>query len=63
MKRTIFWAITPCSFLKVNRHFGETYLLHLRVGALIATCFEPGFFLGLFFDPKNGGVIFLLNVG
>jgi hypothetical protein len=30
MKSTIFWDITPCSPLSVNRRFGGTYLLHLR---------------------------------
>jgi hypothetical protein len=25
---TIFWDMTPCSPLKVNLRFGETYLLH-----------------------------------
>jgi hypothetical protein len=31
--------------------------------ALLATCFYAGFVLGLFFDPENGGDMFLLNVG
>jgi hypothetical protein len=30
VKNTIFWDITPCSPLKVNRSFGRTYLLHLQ---------------------------------
>jgi hypothetical protein len=30
MKSTIFWDITPCSPLKVNRRFGGTYRLHLQ---------------------------------
>jgi hypothetical protein len=29
MKSTIFWNITPCIPLSVNRRFGETYRLHL----------------------------------
>jgi hypothetical protein len=29
MKSTIFWDITSCSPLKVNRRFGRTYRLHL----------------------------------
>jgi hypothetical protein len=33
MKSTIFWDITPCSLLSVNRRFGGTYSLHLQ-GAL-----------------------------
>jgi hypothetical protein len=30
MKSTILWDITPCSPLKVSRHFGGTYRLHLQ---------------------------------
>jgi hypothetical protein len=30
LKSTIFWDITPCSPLKVNRCFGGTYRLHLQ---------------------------------
>jgi hypothetical protein len=30
MKSRIFWDINPCSPLKVKRHFGETYRLHLQ---------------------------------
>jgi hypothetical protein len=30
MKITIFWDITPCSPLSVNRRFGGTYCLHLQ---------------------------------
>jgi hypothetical protein len=29
---------------------------------VLATCFHAGFLLGLFFDPEDGGNIFLLNV-
>jgi hypothetical protein len=30
--------------------------------ALLATCFHAGFLLGLFFEPENGGDMFLWNV-
>jgi hypothetical protein len=30
LKSTVFWDITPCSPLKVNRRFGRTYRLHLQ---------------------------------
>jgi hypothetical protein len=30
MKSTIFWDITPCSPLSVNRRFGGTYRIHLQ---------------------------------
>jgi hypothetical protein len=44
----IFCNITACSPLKVNGRFG---------------CYLPGFLLGLFFHPKDGGDIFLRNLG
>jgi hypothetical protein len=31
--------------------------------ALLATCFHAGFLLALFFDPEDGGDMFLRNVG
>jgi hypothetical protein len=53
-------------------HFGGTCRLHLHgrinrakyqlESARIATCFDAGFFLGLF-DPENGGDMYLRNVG
>jgi hypothetical protein len=64
----IFWDITPCSPLKVNRLFGGTYRLHLhgrkisRVRNHLATCFHNGFLLGLFLDHEDGGEMFLRNV-
>jgi hypothetical protein len=30
MKNSIFWDITPCSPLRVNRRFGGTHRLHLQ---------------------------------
>jgi hypothetical protein len=30
IKSTIFWDITPCSPLNVNRRFGGTYRLYLQ---------------------------------
>jgi hypothetical protein len=30
---------------------------------LLATCFHSGFLLSLFFDPEDGGDMFLRNVG
>jgi hypothetical protein len=48
----IFWDITPCSPLRVNRRFGGSpyYLFHVD------------FLVGLFFDPKDRGNMFLRNV-
>jgi hypothetical protein len=31
LKSSIFWAISPCSPLRVNRHVGGTYHLLLQV--------------------------------
>jgi hypothetical protein len=58
MKRPICWDITPCSPFKFILRFGTTcrpgsacYLLH------------AGFLLDLFFDPANGGDLFVRNSG
>jgi hypothetical protein len=48
---SFFLVITPCSLLKVTWRF-----------ALPATCFQAGFFLSLFFDPEDGGDMFLQKV-
>jgi hypothetical protein len=45
VKVSIFWNITPCSPLKVNRRVGR---------ALLVTCSHA-----FFFDPEDGGEIFL----
>jgi hypothetical protein len=59
MTITIFWDITPCSPLKVNRRFEVTYLLHIQGRkTLLATCFDAGFCLGAFLDPEYGGEYF-----
>jgi hypothetical protein len=47
IESTIFWDITPCSPLKVNR---------------VANCFHAVSLLRLFFSPKDGGGVFLRNV-
>jgi hypothetical protein len=54
MKNTTFWDIMPCSLLKVNGRFEETY-------RRLATCFHAGILLGLF-DPEDGGDMFLQEV-
>jgi hypothetical protein len=69
----IFWNITPCSPLKVNRRFGGIYRLNLR-GRIrrlgnqregrqqAEPCFDAGFLYGLF-DSVNKGDVLLRNVG
>jgi hypothetical protein len=58
LKSTIFWSITPCSPLSVNRRFGATYRLHLQ-GLQKKLSKKPAYFV----DPEDGGYMFLLNVG
>jgi hypothetical protein len=43
-KSIIFWDITPCSQLKVNRRFGGT--------SELAACFHAGFLIGLLLTLK-----------
>jgi hypothetical protein len=58
MKSTIFWDMTPCSPLSVNRGFGGIYGLHLQVATcLLASCWT------YFFGPEDGGDMLLRNVG
>jgi hypothetical protein len=73
----IFWDITPCSPLSVNRRFGGTGRLHLKGHRIIharnqleagskkssSGYFLTGNVLVLFFDPEHGGDMLLRNVG
>jgi hypothetical protein len=54
---SVFWDITPCSPLIDSRHFGGTYCR-----ALLSTCSHIGILLSLFFNPEDGGSMFLRNV-
>jgi hypothetical protein len=47
MKSSVIWAVALCSVLNVNYPLSAS----------------AGFLLGLFFDPEDGGDIFLRNVG
>jgi hypothetical protein len=49
-----------CSPLKLNRNFGRTFRLHLQMAS--RATIQAGFSLGLFFDPEDGGDMFLRNV-
>jgi hypothetical protein len=61
MKSSIFWDITPCSPLKVNRSFGGTCRFHLqgRKISLARNQRESRWQA----DPEDGGYMFLENVG
>jgi hypothetical protein len=41
----------------------EEHVASIFWKALLATCFHTGFLLILFFDPEDGGNMFLQNVG
>jgi hypothetical protein len=62
-KNSIFWDITPCSPLKVDRRVRGTRRLHLHCRRISRSCFHAGFLLDLCFDPEDGGDMFLRNVG
>jgi hypothetical protein len=69
MKSIIFWDVTPCSLLRCNRRFGETYRLYLQGRRKFQQ--EPAskqvasilLLAEIFFDPEDGGDMFLRNVG
>jgi hypothetical protein len=49
-KNFIFWDITPCNPLKVNRCVGGKCRLHLQKACHLL---QADFLLGLFFDPEE----------
>jgi hypothetical protein len=55
MKSTIFWDMTLCSPLSLNRRFGGIYRLHFQLACWFCWTY--------FFDPEDGGDMFLRNVG
>jgi hypothetical protein len=69
VKSAIFWDVKSRSPLKVKRRFGGIYRLHLQGRSIrltrsqqLAICFNAGFLRGLLI-PKDGGGMFLRNVG
>jgi hypothetical protein len=54
---TLFWNITPSSPLKVKRDVSEEH-----IEASLITRFHSGFLFGLYFDPEDGGNMFLRNM-
>jgi hypothetical protein len=77
LKSYIFWDITPCSPLKINRRFGRIYRLHFQCRmnhvknqheagskqSSVSFFLHAGSLFGLLFDPKDGGDMYLRNVG
>jgi hypothetical protein len=65
LNSSIFWNITPCSPLKTNRRFWGTCRLQLqdRRVSQARNQHEAGSKQSLFFDPADGGDIFLKIVG
>jgi hypothetical protein len=68
MKNYIFWDITPCSPLKVNRHFGGTCHIH-RLGRRVNQVrnqYKAGgkqILLSLLYNPEDEGDVFSRNAG
>jgi hypothetical protein len=50
---SVFWDITPCIPLKVNRRLRGTCRLHLQCRRISKQ--RADFLLGLFFDPEDEG--------
>jgi hypothetical protein len=55
---SMFWDITLCSLVKVNRRFGGTYRSQLQLCCLLHVCSM----LDLPFDPEDGADIFLRSL-
>jgi hypothetical protein len=60
-----FWDITPCNPLKAKRRFGGTVFSIFRIEEKTkqVTSMKAGGKQNLFFDPEDGGDIFLRNIG
>jgi hypothetical protein len=73
VKSFVVWDIKPCILLKVKRRFGGILSSIFGVGeqtkqetsmnqALLNYLLLAGFLHGLFYDPEEGGKMFLRNV-
>jgi hypothetical protein len=68
-KSPIFWDITPCSLSKVSCRFGGTCRLHLQDRSISQAIKKHqegsngGFLNSLFFDPEDGGDMYIQNFG
>jgi hypothetical protein len=65
MKSSLFWDITPCCPLEVNRRFRGTCRLHLQGLRIIQArnTHVAGSKFGLFLDPEDGGDMLLRIAG
>jgi hypothetical protein len=64
VKSSIFWIITPCNPLEINRCFGEIYCVRLQSRNQLearSKLLHAGSLLDLFFDLEYGSK-FLRNV-
>jgi hypothetical protein len=64
MKSSVFWDITLCGLLKVNRLFGGRCRLHpqgrsLRARGQRESRWQTVFMIGLYFGPEDEGDMFL----
>jgi hypothetical protein len=56
-------SITPCSPLKVNQRFGETYGLYLQGGKNKPHAFMLVSCSDYIIDREDGAIMFLRNIG
>jgi hypothetical protein len=56
LNSSVLWDIMLHSPLKVNQHFGGTWILPPSSGWKSSVCYllHAGVFLGIFFDPEDG---------
>jgi hypothetical protein len=62
MKTSVFWDITPCSPLKVDRPFGGVYRLYIHGRTISQETRQHETYSMQSFDPEDGGHMFLQNV-
>jgi hypothetical protein len=60
IKSSVFWDITPCSQLEVNRRFGGTYRLHFQGWRISRALLSSACFVQVYDD---GAHLFLRNAG
>jgi hypothetical protein len=70
LSKIIFWDVTPCSSVKVHRHYGGIYCLHLQGRNVSHANNEPekggirkSRASWLLLHPEDGSSAFFCNVG